>query len=149
LWSFLYGAVQGWFALGHEPEWPWGVGLFVPAWAAAGLCAVAFALVAALISRPRWSVVVGAWAVAATLAVSSCLLLLDLVGTVLPGMGLTVQPSAVVNRSAGWPPPYWSGRRRWPRSGGSGRPARRAGGPIGGCGRKVRRRGRGPVRTPR
>jgi len=46
-------------------------------------------------------VVVGAWAVAATLAVSSCLLLLDLVGTVLPGMGPTVQPSAVANRLGG------------------------------------------------
>ena len=98
LWSTVYGAVQVWFALGHAPEWDFGIDLFVPGWGTVALCAAAGSVVAGLTAASRWSLVVAAWAVAATLAGASGLLLLDAVGTLIPGMDIPVQPAAVASR---------------------------------------------------
>ncbi len=98
LWSMAYGAVQVWFALGHAPEWDFGIDLFIPGWGAVALCAAAGSVVAGLGARSCWSLVVAAWVVAATLSGASGLLLLDAVGTLIPGMDIPVQPAAVASR---------------------------------------------------
>ena len=97
LWSTVYGAVQ----VGSHSGTP-RVGLrdrpVRAGWGTVALCAAAGSVVAGLTAASRWSLVVAAWAVAATLGRASGLLLLDAVGTLIPGMDIPVQPAAVASR---------------------------------------------------
>ncbi len=102
-WAVGYGSLRVYWALGIAPSPPpmhTDLVAFTGWWAVA-LCAAAAAVVAGL-RRARWRrlLAVTAWAVTAALAAASALLLLDVVGTLLPGMGLTVHPVAVLSRAA-------------------------------------------------
>ena len=102
-WAVGYGSLRVYWALGIAPRQPpmhTDLVAFTGWWAVA-LCAAAAAVVAGL-RRARWRrlLAVTAWAVTAALAAASALLLLDVVGTLLPGMGLTVHPVAVLSRAA-------------------------------------------------
>jgi hypothetical protein len=102
-WAVGYGSLRVYWALGTAPSPPpmhTDLVAFTGWWAVA-LCAAAAAVVAGL-RQARWRrlLAVTAWAVTAALAAASALLLLDVVGTLLPGMGLTVHPVAVLSRAA-------------------------------------------------
>lgn len=70
-------------------------------WGAVGLCAAAAGIAIALMTAPwRWPLLVAAWLVTAALVMACALLLLDVVGGLLPGMGVVFNPLAFVNRAA-------------------------------------------------
>ena len=102
-WAFGYGSLRIYWALGAAPSPP-PIGTDLVAftgWWPVALCGAAAAVVLGL-SRARWRrpLAVAAWAVTAALVAASALLLLDLVGVILPGVGLGVDPVAVLSRTA-------------------------------------------------
>ncbi len=100
-WSAGYGSLRIYWALGTAPSPPHTDLVAFTGWWSVALCAAAAVVVAGL-RKARWQrpLSVAAWAVAAALAAASALLLLDVVGILLPGMGLTVHPAAVLSRAA-------------------------------------------------
>jgi hypothetical protein len=102
-WALGYGAVRIYWALGAAPSPPpTGTDLVAfTGWWPVALCAAAAVVVAGL-RRARWwrPLAVAAWGVTAALAAASALLLLDMVGIILPGVGLAVHPAAVLSRAA-------------------------------------------------
>jgi hypothetical protein len=102
-WALGYGSLRISWALGEAPSPPpIGTDLIgFTGWWSAALC-VAAAAVVLLLRRAAWSrsLAVAAWCVAAALVAASALLLLDLVGSLLPGIGVTVHPAAFLSRAA-------------------------------------------------
>jgi hypothetical protein len=102
-WALGYGSLRIYWALGTAPHPPpTGTDLVVfTGWWPVALCAAAAAAVTGL-RRARWRppLAVAAWGVAAALAAASALLLLDVIGIILPGIGLTLHPVAMLSRAA-------------------------------------------------
>lgn len=100
-WTLVHAAVRTWWALSGTPS---SVGTDLIAftgWGAVGLCASAVAVTVALRTAPwRWPLFVAAWAVSAALLASSAKVLLDVVGGLLPGLGVAFHPVASVSRAA-------------------------------------------------
>jgi hypothetical protein len=103
LWPLAYGAVRVWWAVGGAPSFgPLGTDLIAfTGWSAVGLCAAAAGVALALMTAPwRWQLLVAAWGVSAALLVACALLLLDVVGGLLPDLGVPFHPVAFVSRAA-------------------------------------------------
>jgi hypothetical protein len=102
-WAVGYGALRIYWALGHAPSPPPAHTDLIAftGWWAVALCAVAGLAVAGL-RRARWRrpLAVAAWGVTAALAAASALVLLDVVGLLLPGIGEGVHPVAALSRAA-------------------------------------------------
>jgi hypothetical protein len=102
-WALAYGSVRVWWAVGDAPSFPpLGTDLIAfTGWRAVGLCAAAAGVTLALRTAPwRWPLLVAAWGVSAALLAASALLLLDVVGGLLPGLGIPFHPVAFVSRAA-------------------------------------------------
>jgi hypothetical protein len=102
-WALAYGAVRIWWAIGHAPSFPpEGTDLFVfTGWGAVGLCAAAAVITLALRTAPWWlPLLIAAWGVSAALLAASARLLLDVIGGLLPGLGIAFHPVAFVSRAA-------------------------------------------------
>ncbi|MEV4560510.1 hypothetical protein AB0K51_26430 [Kitasatospora sp. NPDC049285] len=99
-----YGALQAWWAAGHAPSFGrLGTDLLLfPGWAAVALCAGAAAAGGGLwrARRPRPALLVAAGAVGAALLVCCPFLLLDVVGGLLPGLGLPRSLPGFLSRAA-------------------------------------------------
>jgi hypothetical protein len=103
LWAFAYGAVQAWWAVVGAPSFgPLHPDLLVfTGWGAVGLCMAAASVALALKTAPwRWGLLVAAWAVSAALLVACAMLLLDIVGGVLPGLGVQFHLVPFLSRAA-------------------------------------------------
>lgn len=102
-WALGYGSLRVYWALGAAPSPPpIGTDLVVfTGWWSVALCGAA-AVVVLVLRRARWSppLAVAAWAVTAALAAAGALLLLDVVGAILPGVGVGVYPVAALSRAA-------------------------------------------------
>ena len=102
-WALGYGSLRIYWALGTAPSPPpTGTDLVAfTGWWPVALCGAAAAVVLGL-RRARWrrSLAVAAWGVTAALAAASALVLLDVVGLILPGVGVAVHPVAVMSRAA-------------------------------------------------
>ncbi|MGV9776878.1 hypothetical protein [Streptosporangium sp. NPDC003464] len=104
----LYGALRVHWQSGHMPEHlsPVGPDLVVfTGWWAVVLCALAaLALTVMMTARlsglPRRSLLVGAGAVSTALVAAGALLLLDVVGGILPGLGVGFYPLGALSRAA-------------------------------------------------
>jgi hypothetical protein len=102
-WGVVYGGVRVRWAIGPAPSFPpSGRDLIVfGGWWAVGLCAAAVGIATQLRRAPwRWPLLVAAWAVSAALLAASAPLLLDLVGALLPGVGVAFHPVAFLSRAA-------------------------------------------------
>ncbi|TCO33106.1 hypothetical protein EV652_103105 [Kribbella steppae] len=101
-WAAAYGCLRVWFATGHAPDWKFpGGDLLVPDWVAVGGCVVSAATVLALHRRPSSRLLIRAlWAVAAGWVAAAALALLDVVGGVLPGLGIPFDWKGMVSRLA-------------------------------------------------
>jgi hypothetical protein len=101
-WAVGYGSLRVYWALGDasSPS-PVGSDLVVfTGWWSVGLCAVAAGVVLGLRNAPwRRPLAIAAWAVTAALSAASAVLLLDVVGILLPGIGVTVDPVAFLSRA--------------------------------------------------
>lgn len=103
LWALAYGSVRVWWAVAGAPSFGrLGTDLIVfTGWGAVGLCAAAAVVALVLSTSPwRWPLWVAAWAVAAGLILASAMLLLDVVGGLLPGLGVPFHPVAFLSRAA-------------------------------------------------
>lgn len=103
VWAVGYGLLRVYWALGQAPSPPTGgtdLILFTGWWSVL-LCVAAAAAALALSTAP-WSrpLAVGAWCVAVALVAASAVLLLDVVGILLPGIGVTVDSRAFLSRVA-------------------------------------------------
>ncbi len=102
-WALAYGAVRIWWAMGDaKSSSPLGTDLIgFTGWRAVGLCAAAAGVALALrTAHWRWPLAVAAWGVSAALLAASALLLLDVVGALFPGLGVSFHPVAFVSRAA-------------------------------------------------
>ncbi|TDD13115.1 hypothetical protein E1218_34935 [Kribbella turkmenica] len=101
-WAALYGAVRVWFALGNHPDWEFpGGDLLVPNWVAVLGCVASAAAVLAIRRRPSSRLVIRTlWLLAAGWTAAAGLALLDVVGGVLPGLGIPFDPPGMVSRFA-------------------------------------------------
>ncbi|MFC6017919.1 hypothetical protein ACFP2T_17090 [Plantactinospora solaniradicis] len=102
VWAVGYGGLRVHWALGDAPEFPplgsdlyplTGWGTVVPVGAAAVL-----AVALARANRWHWPLALMSWAGSATLVLLCPLLLLDVVGLVIPGLGLPVDPAGILGR---------------------------------------------------
>ena len=103
LWALAYGAVRVWWAIGGAPSFGrLGFDLiFFSGWGAVALCAAAAVVPLALRTAPwRWTLLVAGWGACAAHLAACPLLLLDVVGALLPGMGVQFQPVAFLSRAA-------------------------------------------------
>ena len=103
LWALAYGSVRVWWAIHGAPSFgrPGFDLIFFSGWSAVGLCAAAGVIALALRAAPwRWPLLIAGWAVCAALLVACPLLLLDLVGGLLPGLGVAFHPVAFLSRAA-------------------------------------------------
>jgi hypothetical protein len=103
LWALAYGAARVWWTVGGARSFGrLNTDLIVfTGWGAVGLCAAAAGVAIALMKAPwRWPLLVAAWVVSAALVVASALLLLDVVGGLLPGLGVPFHPVAFVSQGA-------------------------------------------------
>jgi hypothetical protein len=102
-WALGYGSLRVYWALGAAPSPP-PIGTDLVAftgWWPVALCAAAAVVVAGLRWARWWPpLAVAAWGVTAALAAASALVLLDVVGLLLPGVGVGVHPVAVLSRAA-------------------------------------------------
>lgn len=101
-WAVAYGGVRVWFATGHEPDWELPTDLLVSGWWAAAMCLATAAVVVALRARPgsrplMWL----AWGLAAGWMAACALVLLDVVGGVLPGLGIPFDVAGMLSRVGG------------------------------------------------
>jgi hypothetical protein len=103
VWALGYGSMRIYWALGAAPSPP-PIGTDLVAftgWWSVALCGAAAVVVLGL-RRARWRrpLAVAAWGVTVALVTASALLLLDVVGIILPGIGLAVHPVAFLSRAA-------------------------------------------------
>ncbi|MFF5204533.1 hypothetical protein [Streptosporangium sp. NPDC000396] len=107
-WALLYGAVQAYWALtGGAPSMsPVGIDLIVfSGWKAVALCLAAVAITLAFgwageRIAVRRVLLAGAWTVSGALVVAAALFLLDVVGGLLPGIGVRFFPAGFLSRTA-------------------------------------------------
>lgn len=101
-WALGYGGLRVWWATGHRPAFGplgWDL-LLVSPWQPVLVCALALLAAVAMRAAPRrWAPPVGCAVLAATIVVSCPLVLLDLVATVLPGLGLPYDPVSILSRA--------------------------------------------------
>jgi hypothetical protein len=101
-WAVGYGSLRAFWAVTGAPSPPPVdtdlVGF--TGWWAVALCATA-ALVVLALAWSAWSrsLAVAAWGVTLALAAASAVLLLDVVGLLLPGIGVSVSPAAFASRA--------------------------------------------------
>lgn len=103
-----YGALRAYWAAGHRPGRlsPTGTDLLVfTGWGSAALCGAAALVLAALAlprtaGRARTPLLAAAWTAAVCLVASAALLLLDVVGAILPGLGIGLYPLGALSRAA-------------------------------------------------
>ncbi|NRQ35055.1 hypothetical protein HII36_24995 [Nonomuraea sp. NN258] len=102
-----YGGLRLYWQLGHQPERlsPIGPDLVVfTGWGGVGLCAAAALVLGALLSG-RWGAASrrvlrgAAWAVGAALIVAGAMLLLDVVGAIVPGLGIPFLPLGAASKA--------------------------------------------------
>lgn len=88
VWAAAYGCLRIWFATGHAPSWKFpGGDLLIPDWAAVLLCVLSAAAVLALDRRPSSRFLIRTlWALGAAWVAAAAFALLDVVGSVLPGL---------------------------------------------------------------
>jgi hypothetical protein len=102
-WALCYGSLRAVWAVTGAPSPPPVDSDLIgfTGWWAVGLCAAAAVVVVAL-ERSGWSLALAlaAWAVAIALAVASGVVLLDVVGLLLPGVGVKVSLAAFASRVA-------------------------------------------------
>jgi hypothetical protein len=107
-WVLAYGALRVHWAAGHRPGGlsPVGTDLLIfTGWRGAALCGAAAAVLAALLAprapgRARAPLLAAAWTAAGCLAAAAALLPLDLVGAVLPGLGIGFHPLGALSQAA-------------------------------------------------
>ncbi|TDE21383.1 hypothetical protein [Actinomadura sp. 6K520] len=107
-WVLAYGVLRAYWAAGNQPEdlSPAGPDLVVfTGWGSVALCGAAAAVLVALTHpaarhRPGRVLRAAAWAAAACLAAAGALLLLDVIGAVLPGLGVAFRPLGALSRAA-------------------------------------------------
>ncbi|MDL4776974.1 hypothetical protein QP090_32870 [Actinomadura xylanilytica] len=110
-WVVAYGALRIYWRLGHAPGdlSPVGTDLVVlDGWDSVGLCALALPVIIALGSgralsldgTARRTLLVAAGGVAIAFAACAALLLLDVIGAILPGLGIEFYPIGALSRSA-------------------------------------------------
>jgi hypothetical protein len=121
-WALAYGALRTWWSVGEAPSSPpLGTDLIgFTGWRAVGVCAAAGGIALALRTAPwRRPLFLAAWGVSAALLAASALLLLDMVGVLFPGMGVSFHPAAFVSRATALAGAILMGatavayRRRW------------------------------------
>ncbi|MFF5204423.1 hypothetical protein [Streptosporangium sp. NPDC000396] len=89
VWALAYAAVRGYWVLAGEPAWGRGSDLTLPGWSAIGLCVAAAAVVVALrTTGGRAVLVLAAWVLSVALTGAAAMVLLDVVGGILPDMGI-------------------------------------------------------------
>jgi hypothetical protein len=102
--ALAYGSVQASWALGGAPSFgPIGTDLTIlSGWGAVGLCGVAAVVAGGLIAVRRQSrpLLVAAWCVSAALVLNCPILLLDLVGGVLSGLGIPRNLAGFLSRAS-------------------------------------------------
>ena len=122
VWALVYGSVRIWWAIDGGPSFPPGRPDLIAftGWAAVGLCAAAAGVTLALRTEPwRQLLLVAGWGVSAALLAASAPLLLDVIGGLLPGLGVAFHPIPFVSRAAGLAGAVLVGanavayRRRW------------------------------------
>ncbi|WP_433165407.1 hypothetical protein [Kribbella sp. CA-247076] len=101
-WAVLYGCLRVWFALGNAPDWKLpGNDLLVPNWIAVAGCAASAAAVLAVRRHPASRPLIRTlWALAAGWVAAAGFALLDLVGGVLPGLGIPFDLPGMLSRLA-------------------------------------------------
>jgi len=103
VWAIGYGAFRVYFALAAYGDPSRGRADLVafPGWSSVALCGAA-ALVVLSLRHMQWSRLWAAagWLVASSLVVASALLLLDVVGIMLPGLGVAVDLAGFASRAA-------------------------------------------------
>jgi hypothetical protein len=100
-WGLAYGSVRAWWAIGGAPSSVHADLIAFTGWRAVGLCAAAAGVALALRTAPwRWPLLVAAWGVSAALVAASAMLLLDVIGGLLPGLGVAFHPIAFMSRAA-------------------------------------------------
>ncbi|MGW1346973.1 hypothetical protein ACWCOV_38385 [Kribbella sp. NPDC002412] len=101
-WAAAYGCLRIWFATGHAPSWKFpGGDLLIPDWAAVLLCVLSAAAVLALDRRPSSRFLIRTlWALGAAWVAAAAFALLDVVGSVLPGLGLPFDLPGMLSRFA-------------------------------------------------
>ncbi|WP_275006269.1 hypothetical protein [Promicromonospora iranensis] len=101
-WAVLYGSVRIYFALGNAPTFsplPQDLMLY-PYWGAVALCAAAgLAAVALRLTTGSRAVLAAAWAVTAAILVACPLVLLDIVGGLLAGLGIPIDLVSFASRA--------------------------------------------------
>jgi hypothetical protein len=100
VWAASYGCLRIWFATGHAPAWKLpGRDLLVPDWIAVVGCLVSVAAVIALGQRPKSRLLIGSlWALAAGWVAVAAFALLDVVGGLLPGLGIPFDLPGMLTR---------------------------------------------------
>ena len=102
VWAIVYGAVRVWWAVGGAPSFgrlKFDL-MFFSGWGAVGLCGAAAVVALALrMAKWRWPLLVAGWAVCVAMLAACPLLLLDLVGGLLPGLGVEFHPVGFLSRS--------------------------------------------------
>jgi hypothetical protein len=120
-WALAYGLVRIWWAMDGASSVPPGTDVVVfTGWYAVGLCVAAVGVALAL-STARWgrALLVAGWGITAALLVASAPLLLDVVGGLLPGLGVRFHLVGLLNRTAAFAGGILLGltteayRRRW------------------------------------
>lgn len=99
-WAAAYGALRVYWAAGHMPAWKFPTDLFLfSGWGAVAVCAVVAALAVALVARPASRpLIYPTWAASVAMTGCSVLLLLDVIGGVLPGLGIPFQAAGLLSR---------------------------------------------------
>lgn len=103
IWALAYGTVRVWWAIGGTPTFgPVPSDLIVfTGWAGVALCGAAAGVAIALMTaRWWWPLLAAAWAVSAAFMMASALLLLNVVGGLLPGLGVTFNVVAFASQAA-------------------------------------------------
>lgn len=102
MWAAAYGCLRVWFATGHAPDWKFpGGDLLIPDWLAVLGCVVSAAAVLALGRRPRSKLLIRTlWVLAAGWVAAAGMALLDVVGGVLPGLGIPFDLPGMLSRLA-------------------------------------------------
>ncbi|MBC6463179.1 hypothetical protein [Actinomadura sp. HBU206391] len=108
VWVTLYGALRIHWELGHMPGDLSPVGPDLVAftgWPSVGLCAAAALVLIALMTVRgsgliRWTLLLAAWAAGVSLVAAGAMLLLDVIGGILPGLGIRFYPLGALSRVA-------------------------------------------------
>ncbi|WP_433322982.1 hypothetical protein [Spirillospora sp. CA-294931] len=106
-WVALYSVLRIYWSLGNQPEdlGPVQDDLVIfTGWGSVALCAAAMVFLTVLLTTratgaARRGLLLGAWTVCAALAAAAALLLLDVIGGILPGLGLEFSGMGAMSRA--------------------------------------------------